>query len=45
MEEKFENHIAGFILPNNLLVDKFTCTHRGKIQAKSNGVVDMYVVS
>ncbi len=25
-----------------LIKDKFTCTHRGKIQAKNKGEIDMY---
>jgi class 3 adenylate cyclase len=28
-----------------LVKDKFTCTHRGKIQAKNKGEIDMYFVS
>ena len=27
-----------------LIKDKFTCTHRGKIEAKNKGVIDMYFV-
>ena len=27
-----------------LIKEKFTCTHRGKIQAKNKGEVDMYFV-
>jgi class 3 adenylate cyclase len=27
-----------------LVKDKFTCTHRGKIQAKNKGEIDMYFV-
>jgi adenylate cyclase len=28
-----------------LIKDKFVCTHRGKIQAKNKGEIDMYIVS
>jgi hypothetical protein len=28
-----------------LVKDKFNCTHRGKIQTKNKGEVDMYFVS
>jgi hypothetical protein len=28
-----------------LVKDKFTCSHRGKIQTKNKGEVDMYFVS
>ncbi|GDX52721.1 hypothetical protein LBMAG27_17680 [Bacteroidota bacterium] len=28
----------------NLIKDKFTCTHRGKIEAKNKGQIDMYFV-
>ena len=27
-----------------LVKDKFTCTHRGKIEAKNRGKIDMYFV-
>ena len=27
-----------------IVKDKFTCTHRGKIEAKNKGMVDMYFV-
>ena len=28
-----------------LIKDKFNCTHRGKIQAKNKGEIDMYFVN
>jgi hypothetical protein len=27
-----------------LIKDKFTCTYRGKVEAKNKGVIDMYFV-